>query len=194
MRILRTTLIVLTIIATSLTTVVYGQYTLSDQRNGGISPVHHISEKGRQFIIDEFGDCRDLAALIDAIEKYEMAHFSYDYDYAMPLVQSFDFDTFLKVKKGVCWELAAFAKIVITEISTLNGWRVSNYIIDMRPKNNFAKTHSYNYVIADDIIYTFDLTSAVAHRNPWRRQFVGNSLEDIYNYAERMNEDVYRVH
>ena len=194
MRILKTTLIVLTIITTSLTTVVYGQYTLSEQQSGGISPVHHITEQGRQFIIDEFGDCQDIVSLIDAIEKYEMAHFSYDYDYSMPLVQSFDFDTFLEAKKGVCWELAAFAKVVITEISNLHGWHVSSYIVDMRPKNNFTKTHSYNYVITDDIIYTFDLTCAVARGKTWRRQFAGDGLEDIYNYAEQMNESIYRVH
>ena len=193
MRIMKTVLSVLIIVAVSLTMVAYGQYTLFEKRRGGMSPVHHISEQGRQFIIDEFGGYQDLPTLIDAIEKYEMAHFSYDYDYGMPLVQDFNFDEFLEKKTGVCWELAAFAKIVVSEVSALHGWGVSSYIVDVRLEDDFTTAHSYNYVIADNTIYVFDLTNTVVHGTPWHRQFDGDSLDDVYEYADEMNEKIYRV-
>ena len=112
----------------------------------------------------------------------------------MPLIQDFDFDEFLEAKKGVCWELSAFAKCVIHEISLAKNWNVSNYIVDVRLNHEFDRTHSYNYVIDDGTIYTFDMTVAVGQHKSWIHSFQGNSLDDIYRYAGKLKDDVYRVH
>lgn len=193
MRITKIILVVVLTIALSLTTVAYGQYTLSEQQKGGRTPAHHISKQGRQFVINEFGECKDLPELINAIGKYEMEHFSYDYDYIMPIIQDFDFDTLVKEEKGVCWEFAAFAKTVIGEICAIKGWEMSNYIVDVRLKKDFSKTHSYNYVIDNNTIHVFDMTCAVVENRIWYETFTGNSVADIYDYADRLQESAYRV-
>ena len=194
MRTIKMIMSVLIVIVIAATIVLCGQYTLSEQRGGGTSPVCHISKEARQFIIEEFGWCDDVPTLIDAIEEYEVENFSYDKSYAMPLIQDFDFDEFLEAKKGVCWELSAFAKCVIHEISLAKKWNVSNYIVDVRLNHEFDRTHSYNYVIDDGTIYTFDMTVAVGQHKSWIHSFQGNSLDDIYRYAGKLKDDVYRVH
>lgn len=193
MRTIKNIVSVLIIIIIAVTTIAFGMYTLSEQRTGGISPVCQISNQGRQFIINEFGHCEDVPELICAIEKYEIENFSYDKSYPIQIVQDFNFDEFLKEKKGVCWELSAFAKCVIGEISSIKNWDISNYIVDVRINHNFFKNHSYNYVICDGTIYAFDITCAVAQNQSWSFSFNGNSLSDIYNFAEKLNEDIYRI-
>ena len=111
MRILRTILYVLLVIAISVTSVVFIFYTMSQKYIGGITAPHHISEQGRQFVIDEFGDCSDLPTLIEAIRIYETENFTYDYDQPTAHIQSFDFDTFLKEKRAYAGNFPALPKL-----------------------------------------------------------------------------------
>ena len=195
MRTVKIIVSVMLVTALAATMFLYCQYTLSEQRAGANSPVCHISKQGRKFIVEEFGWCEDLPTLIKAIEKYEIENFTYDKSYTMPLIQDFNFDSFLKEKTGVCWELAAFARCVIQQISETKNWNIANYIADVRLNHNFNRTHSYNYVIdfGNHTIYTFDMTPAVAHNKPWFYSFAGDSLDDIYDYAAKLNDDLYRV-
>ena len=69
--------------------------------------------------------------------------------------------------------------------------RVISLICDPKP---ISQPHSYNCVITEDKIYTFDLTPVTCQRPAWGiHAFVGDSLEDIYAYASNMGEDIYRV-
>lgn len=190
---LKRAVMILLIIAMAATLALFGYYMVSQKKAGGITPMYHISPEGRAFIAEEFGHCQSLAELLETVEAYEMQHFTYDHNYRMPVVQNFDFDTFLKAETGVCWELAAFAKCVIGEICAMKDWQVANYVVDIRFKDDFFKTHSYNYVIAEDGIYVFDPTSTVNNQKSWLHRIDGDSLDEVYAYADSLGETVYRV-
>lgn len=181
------------VIALAVNLFVFGFYMFRQKRTGGTSPMYHISEEGRAFIVDTFGKYNTMEDLIRAIEIYEWKNFTYDKGYRMGIVQGFQFDAFLEKETGVCWELAAFAKCVIGEISKLKGWDIANYIVDIRYKEDFFKTHSYNYVITDDGIYVFDLTTAVTKGKSILHRIEGDSLDDIYAYSRSLDERPYRV-
>ena len=55
MRTVKIIVSVMLVIALAATMFLYCQYTLSEQRAGGNSPVCHISKQGRKFIVEEFG-------------------------------------------------------------------------------------------------------------------------------------------
>lgn len=190
---LKLAIMILLVIAIAGTLFLFGYHMVSQQRAGGLTPMCHISQEGRAFIAEEFGHCQTLEELLQAVEAYEMAHFTYDYNYKMPLVQDFDFDSFLEAQTGVCWELAAFAKCVIAEVCSMKNWEVANYVVDIRFKNAFFKTHSYNYVIAEDGIYVFDPTTTVNQQESWLHRIEGDSLKQVYAYADSMGEIIYRV-
>lgn len=189
----KTITIVLLIVAIFLTTIGYAQYAVSAQMSGGASSAHHISEKGRRFVIEEFGHCETISDLIAEIGEYEKTHFTYDENYPERIIQDFNFDEFVAKETGVCWEMAAFADCVVREICIYKNWDARSYIVDVRINGNFWLTHSYNYVIEGDTIYAFDMTEAVVRQKTWICSFSGTNLSDIYNFAEQMNETVYRV-
>jgi len=184
---------ILLIVAMAGNILFFGFYMFREKRTGGTSPMYHISEEGREFIVQTFGHYNTMEELIRAIEIYEWKNFTYDEGYRMGIVQGFRFDTFLEQESGVCWELAAFGKCVIGEISKLKDWDVANYILDIRYQDDFFKTHSYNYVIMDDGIYVFDLTTAVTKGKSVLHRIEGDSLDDIYAYAKSLGERPYRV-
>ena len=194
MKVLKISLSTILIIAMVVTLALYCQQTLSAQKDGSIAPACRITSQSKQFVIETFGHYETVPDLLQAIENYAAENFQYNRNHRMPLIQDFDFDSFIEVKTGVCWDFAAFAECCVVLWSQEKNISVKSYIVDMRPKTNFSATHSYNYVIAEDKIYTFDLTPVTCQRPAWGiHPFTGDSLDDIYAYASRMGENIYRV-
>lgn len=194
MKVLKIVLVTILIVAMVVTLALCCQQTLSAQKDGSIAPACRITNKSKQFVIETFGHYENVPDLLQAIENYAAENFQYDRNHRMPLIQDFDFDSFIEAKTGVCWDFAAFAECCVVLWSQEKNISVKSYIVDMRPKTNFSATHSYNYVIAEDKIYTFDLTPVTCQRPAWGiHPFTGDSLDDIYAYASRMGENIYRV-
>ena len=194
MKVLKIVLSTILIIAMVVTLALCCQQTLSAQNGGGIAPACRITNQSKQFVIETFGHYETVPDLLQAIENYAAENFRYDHKYRMPLIQDFDFDAFIEAKTGVCWEFAAFAECCVVLWSQEKDISLRSYIVDMRPRNRFTVTHSYNYVIEGDTIYAFDLTPVADQRPAWGiHSFTGDGLEDIYDYASHMGENIYRV-
>ena len=194
MKVLKIVLSTILIVAMVVALALCCQQTLSAQKDGSIAPACRITNQSKQFVIETFGHYGTVLDLLQAIENYAAENFQYDRNHRMPLIQDFDFDSFIKVKTGVCWDFAAFAECCVVLWSQEKNISVKSYIVDMRPKTNFSATHSYNYVVAEDKIYTFDLTPVTCQRPAWGiHSFNGDGLDDIYAYASNMGEDIYRV-
>lgn len=194
MKVLKISLSTILIIAMVVTLALCCQQTLSAQKDGSIAPACRITSQSKQFVIETFGHYESVLDLLQAVENYAAENFQYDHKYQMPLIQDFDFDAFLETKTGVCWEFAAFAECCVVLWSQEKDIPLRSYIVDMRPRNRFSITHSYNYVIEGDTIYAFDLTPVADQRPAWGiHSFTGDGLEDIYGYASRMGENIYRV-
>lgn len=194
MKVLKIVLSTILIVAMVVTLALCCQQTLSAQKDGSIAPACRITNQSKQFVIETFGHYETVPDLLQAIENYAAENFQYNHKYQMPLIQDFDFDAFIEAKTGVCWEFAAFAECCVVLWSQEKDIPLRSYIVDMRPKSNFSATHSYNYVIEGNTIYAFDLTPVTGKRPAWGiHSFTGDSLDDIYAYASRMGEDIYRV-
>ncbi len=189
----KTILSALLITAIAVTLVAYAWHTLTLQHAGALSPGCRLTSRSAQFVEETFGGFQSLPELLQGLEDYAVANFRYDHDQPTPLVQDFDFDAFARRKTGICWDFSAFAECTVLLWAQAHDLPVESYIVDMRPKDNFFMTHSYNYVIDGQTIYALDLTPASNNKKPWGvHSFSGDSLKDIRAYAENMGENIYR--
>ena len=80
--------------------------TYHQNRTGTVSAATcNISAENKEYILNRYGDCKTAEELIIRLND----EICTEYTYNRPLIifQSFDFDEFIKTKKGLCFDYSS---------------------------------------------------------------------------------------
>ena len=163
--------------------------TYHQNRSGTVSAATcNISAENKEYIINKYGDCKTAEELIIRLND-EICN---EYTYHRPLIifQSFDFDNFVKTKKGLCFDYSSYLKTVFNTI--LPSMKV--HVCDVRI--NFFNYHSYNFIETDTHRYFVDLTTdLIRFKNGQKRiiyEDIGTMSYD--EYTSQYNEKILNYH
>lgn len=155
---------------------------------GGYSSATICTEKARNFILKEFGDCKSPKQLLANLNKFACKRFTYVKKGVY--LQYFDIDEFIFEDNfhGLCWDFACFTKITVLEVARYNGWQdVSALVCDAEYTGNGEK-HSFNFVTIGNTVYhidnTFDNTRYKNGEKPHGAREVLN--KDLYLQVNNM--------
>ncbi len=163
--------------------------TYNQNRSGTVSAATcNISAEDKKYIIDRYGDCTTAEELIIRLNDEVCT----EYTYYRPLVifQHFDFDDFIKTKKGLCFDYSCYLKIVFQTIFP----DVKVHVCDVRI--NFFNYHSYNFVETDSKRYFVDLTTdQYRYKNSQKRIIYEDIGALSYDeYTNQYNEKILNYH
>ena len=163
--------------------------TYNQNRSGTVSAATcNISAENKEYIINKYGDCKTAEELILRLND----EICTEYTYCRPLIifQSFDFDNFVKTKKGLCFDYSCYLKIVFNTIFP----DTKVFVCDVRI--NFLNYHSYNFIETDTHRYFVDLTTdLMRYKNGQKRiiyENIGNLSYD--EYTKQYNEKILNFH
>lgn len=148
----------------------------------------NISAENKEYIINKYGDCKTAEELIIRLND----EICTEYTYNRPLIifQSFDFDKFIKTKKGLCFDYSSYTKIVFNTVFP----EMKVFVCDVRI--NLFNYHSYNFVETDSKRYFVDLTTdQYKYKNGQKRiiyEDIGNLSYD--EYTKQYNEKILNYH
>ncbi len=163
--------------------------TYNQNRNGTVSAATcNISAEHKKYIIDRYGDCTTAEELIVRLND----EICTEYTYYRPFVifQHFDFDNFIKTKKGLCFDYSCYLKIVFNTIFP----EMKVHICDVRI--NFFNYHSYNFVETGSKRYFVDLTTDLIRYGNGQKRIVYENIGTLsyYEYTSQYNEKILNYH
>ena len=96
-------------------------------------------------------DCDTDEEKVNAIYKWMIQNFEYDYEYE-PFIQYFNVRKTLSTRKGICYDLAhLFAALCRSQ-------NISCYVVDGDKRDNFQYHHTWNRVYFDNSWWNVDIT------------------------------------
>ena len=163
--------------------------TYNQNRSGTVSAATcNISAENKEYIINKYGDCKTAEELIVRLNDEICS----EYTYYRPLIifQSFDFDNFVKTKKGLCFDYSCYLKIVFNTIFP----EFKVYVCDVRI--NFLNYHSYNFVETDTKRYFVDLTTDLIRFKKGQKRIIYEDLGALSydEYTSQYNELILNYH
>ena len=161
----------------------------NQNRSGTVSAATcNISAENKEYIINIYGDCKTAEELIVRLNDEICS----EYTYYRPLIifQSFDFDNFVKTKKGLCFDYSCYLKIVFNTIFP----EFKVYVCDVRI--NFLNYHSYNFVETDTKRYFVDLTTDLIRFKKGQKRIIYEDLGALSydEYTSQYNELILNYH
>ena len=163
--------------------------TYNQNRSGTVSAATcNISAENKEYILNRYDGCKTAEELIIRLND----EICTEYTYHRPIIifQSFDFDEFIKTKKGLCWDYSCYLKAVFNTIFP----DIKVYVCDVRI--NLFNYHSYNFVETDSKRYFVDLTTdQYKYKNGQKRiiyEDIGNLSYD--EYTKQYNEKILNYH
>ena len=144
-----------------LFTAVYSiQATASQDRGGSYSSVTPLSEKSRQWFLDQFGQEQSLVNLLHAVNRFACENFRYtDQEYF--LIQTFDLNKFLfeTPYEGVCFEFACFLKCAVVVWAEHHGRTdIRCYVYSVKLSD--GSHHAVNFIYEGETLYFIDITDS----------------------------------
>ncbi len=135
-----------------------------------------ITDRGKRWVIENFGSYETVEELLVAIDVYGMKEFTYD-DSDYEFIQWFDFDQFVFQRdfNGLCFDFACFSKCTALVWAEAKNVDLKCYIYDVKTKS--GTPHSYNYFVHGDKTYYMDVT----HDNT---QYKKGKTDKIYGPIE----------
>ena len=163
--------------------------TYNQNRSGTVSAATcNISAENKEYIINKYGDCKTAEELIVRLNDEICS----EYTYYRPLIifQSFDFDNFVKTKKGLCFDYSCYLKIVFNTIFP----DMKVHVCDVRI--NFLNYHSYNFVETDTKRYFVDLTTDLIRFKNGQKRIIYEDLGALSydEYTSQYNELILNYH
>ena len=163
--------------------------TYNQNRSGTVSAATcNISAENKEYIINKYGDCKTAEELIVRLNDEICS----EYTYYRPLIifQSFDFDNFVKTKKGLCFDYSCYLKIVFNTIFP----DMKVHVCDVRI--NFFNYHSYNFVETDTKRYFVDLTTDLIRFKKGQKRIIYEDLGALSydEYTSQYNELILNYH
>ena len=163
--------------------------TYNQNRSGTVSAATcNISAENKEYILNRYGGCKTAEELIIRLND----EICTEYTYHRPIIifQSFDFDEFIKTKKGLCFDYSCYLKTVFNTIFP----EMKVFVCDVRI--DFFNYHSYNFVETDSKRYFVDLTTdQYKYKNGQKRIIyddIGNLSYD--EYTSQYNEKILNYH
>lgn len=163
--------------------------TYNQNRTGTVSAATcNISAENKEYILNRYGDCKTAEELIIRLNN----EICTEYTYHRPFIifQSFDFDNFVKEKKGLCFDYSCYLKIVFNTIFP----EMKVFVCDVRV--NLLNYHSYNFIETGSKRYFVDLTTdLMRYKNGQKRiiyENIGNLSYD--EYTKQYNEKILNFH
>lgn len=163
--------------------------TYNQNRSGTVSAATcNISAENKEYIINKYGDCKTAEELI--IRLNDEICTEYTYNRPIIIFQSFDFDDFIKTKKGLCFDYSCYLKIVFNTIFP----EMKVHICDVRI--NFFNYHSYNFVETGSKRYFVDLTTDLIRYGNGQKRIVYENLGTLSydEYTSQYNEKILNYH
>lgn len=163
--------------------------TYNQNRSGTVSAATcNISAENKEYIINKYGDCTTAEELI--IRLNDEICTEYTYNRPIIIFQSFDFDDFIKTKKGLCFDYSCYLKIVFNTIFP----EMKVHICDVRI--NFFNYHSYNFVETGSKRYFVDLTTDLIRYGNGQKRIVYENLGTLSydEYTSQYNEKILNYH
>ena len=186
-----------TVLAIALTaTFALTVFTSSQQKQGGgYSALTTVTEQSQTWILEQFGHCQTVPELLNELDQFAVAHFTYGYP-RKQILQNFWLDTFIFEDDflGVCFDFSCFAKCVVLV------WKeahrrddVQAYVYDVHTKKG---GHSYNFIMEDGHTWFLCLTTDVTLASEGKKlqgiiEITGEAPKE---YASRYNERVFNIH
>ena len=163
--------------------------TYNQNRTGTVSAATcNISVENKEYIINKYGDCKTAEELIIRLND----EICTEYTYNRPLIifQSFDFDEFIKTKKGLCFDYSCYLKIVFNTI--FPDYKV--YVCDVRI--NYFNYHSYNFIETDAHRYFVDLTTDLIRYGNGQKRIIYEDIGTLTydEYTKQYNEKILNYH
>ena len=163
--------------------------TYTNNRSGTVSAATcNVSAEDKEYIVNKYGDCKTAEELILRLND-EICN---EYTYYRPLIifQSFDFDNFIKTKKGLCFDYSCYLKIVFNIVFP----EIKVHVCDVRI--NFFNYHSYNFVETDTHRYFVDLTSDQTRYKEKKKRIIYEDIGTLsyYEYTNQYNEKILNYH
>ena len=163
--------------------------TYNQNRTGTVSAATcNISAENKEYIINKYGDCKTAEELIIRLND----EICTEYTYNRPLIifQSFDFDEFIKTKKGLCFDYSCYLKIVFNTI--FPDYKV--YVCDVRI--NYFNYHSYNFIETDTHRYFVDLTTDLIRYGNGQKRIIYENIGTLTydEYTKQYNEKILNYH
>ena len=163
--------------------------TYNQNRSGTVSAATcNISAENKEYIINKYGDCKTAEELILRLND-EMCT---EYTYYRPLIifQHFDFDEFIKTKKGLCFDYSCYTKIVLNTVFP----EKNVFVCDVQI--NLFNYHSYNFVETGSKRYFVDLTTDLIRYGNGQKRIVFEDIGTLsyYEYTSQYNEKILNYH
>lgn len=163
--------------------------TCHQNRSGTVSAATcNISDADKEYIINKYGDCETAEELIIRLDD----EICTEYTYYRPLVifQHFDFDDFVKTKKGLCFDYSCYLKTVFNTIFP----SMKVHVCDVRI--NFFNYHSYNFIETDTHRYFVDLTTDLIRYGNGQKRIIYEDLGILSydEYTSQYNEKILNYH
>lgn len=163
--------------------------TYHQNRTGTVSAATcNISAENKEYILNRYGGCKTAEELIIRLND----EICTEYTYHRPIIifQSFDFDEFIKTKKGLCFDYSCYTKIVFNTVFP----EMKVFVCDVQI--NLFNYHSYNFIETGTKRYFVDLTS---DQNRYKNNKKRILYEDIGNlsyeeYTNQYNEKILNYH
>lgn len=194
MRIFKTICCTILAIALAASFALSAFTSTQQKRGGGYSTLTTITDESREWILDQFGDCRTIPELLTEMDHFAAENFTYGFP-RKQILQNFWLDTFLFEDDflGVCFDFSCFAKCVVLV------WKeahqrddVQVYVYDVRTKNG---GHSYNFIMEDGHTWFLCLTTDVTRASKGQKlqgpiEITGETPRE---YAQRYDEHIYNI-
>ena len=163
--------------------------TYNQNRSGTVSAATcNISAENKEYIINKYGDCKTAEELILRLND----EICTEYTYHRPIIifQSFDFDEFIKTKKGLCFDYSCYTKIVFNTVFP----EMKVFVCDVQI--NLFNYHSYNFVETGSKRYFVDLTTDLIRYGNGQKRIVYEDIGTLsyYEYTSQYNEKILNYH
>lgn len=163
--------------------------TYNQNRSGTVSAATcNVSDANKEYIINKYGDCKTAEELIIRLND----EICTEYTYHRPIIifQSFDFDEFIKTKKGLCFDYSCYTKIVFNTVFP----EMKIFVCDVQI--NIFSYHSYNFIETGSKRYFVDLTSDQARYKAGKKRILYEDIGTLPfdEYTKQYNEKILNYH
>ena len=175
--VIQTILVIALIISIGASIVV-----INGQTTNGYSSTTKCSPAAREWIIEQFGDAKDIYELLDNINNFVSSR-TYIPRQPSDIVQYFSIDKFIfeDTCNGLCFDFACFTAISVREICKFKNWdNITAVVVDVKSTRVAKSYHSFNFIHFNNKIFYIDTTFDMEKSDKVGAVNIGNySMEEF---------------
>lgn len=187
--VVRTILILALVISIGASIVI-----IDSQKTSGYSSTTKCSPVARQWIIENFGEARDIYELLDNINRFISSQ-NYIPRQVTDVVQYFSIDEFIFEDDcdGLCFDFSSFTAVCTREISNYKNWKnITALIVDAKSTKEKNSYHSFNFIRIDGSTFYIDTTFDMNRANKVGAVNIGDfSIEE---FSELLGWEIIAYH